>query len=189
MTDRVREYMRFSSDHPDASALRRLRKEAMRIKPTPPTKRSVSSKEKGTHTNKKPKLTDADSPPMDVNLTVPHPYESEFDRLVATSRIETTLPAKSQSSSTVVVDKSPTKERSARYDELYYGLGEKDVDYEEELTSSSEDNLGRNIRGVSTRASPMHSREHADRSNTPDVTQLVTDRKVLQTTSVEKYTL
>ena len=181
MTDRVREYMRFSSDHPDASALRRLRRDAVRTKPTPATKRSVSSNEKGTHI-KKPKLADADSPPTDMNLTVPYSYESEFDRLVANSRIETTLPTKSQSSSTVVVYKTPTKESSARYDELYYGLGEEDVDYEDELTSSSphpEDNLGRNIRGMSTRSSPMHSKELADRSNTPDVTQIVTDRKVL----------
>ena len=207
MTERFRTYMQFSSDDPDAPALRRMRKDAMRsnktsqtpnlktsragqtrkssakrVKRTQATKRKTSSSE---HSEKTPKLTHADSPHTNVNPSGSQPYASEFDRLAAIGSIETTLPAKSQSSPTVVVDKSPTVDSSALYDELY-GSGEEDVDYEE-LTSSSEDNLDRS-RGVTARASPMHSRELAS-VNTLDATQLVTDRKVLQTTSVEKYTL
>ena len=97
MTERVRTYMRFSSDNPDAPVLRRLRRDAMRTKPPQTTKRSVPSLEKGKHI-KRPKLTDADSPPTDVNLTGPHPYASGFDSLVATSSIETSLEASSRSS-------------------------------------------------------------------------------------------
>ena len=148
MTERFRTYTHFSSDDPDASALRRLRTAATRTT-TPQTpkvktsssgqtpKRKTSSSEKGVKYTKKTKRTYADSPHTDVNLTGPHPHASEFDRLAAISSIETTLPAKSQSSSTVVVDKSPTVDSSALFDELY-GSGEEDVDYEE-LTSSSED--------------------------------------------------